>query len=273
MVITASTAPSPDIESRPSRRRILPLLALFIAVSSAAAPLLVVGQQALHIPTDALRITQFSTAFGALAVFVAAKGQPLAPRVSRRGVGGPLVAAVVLGLLYAGSVWGSAAVTGRTADHSAALSTAVPFVVVLQLLGALGEEVGWRGVVQPMLETRMNVLGAATFTGLLFGAGHWFVLADGVAYYALFVTGSVMLSWGLAAVSLGLNWWQRTMAATVLHWLVNVSLIVLPVKNVEGVTIPAIVGMLAVGAASLPVLLRHRSRVSTGASPVRQTVG
>lgn len=256
MTTTLSPRRTTAFDASPRRGPIAVPLAAFLVISSAAAPLLAGLQSALNVPPDALMLTQFATAFGALAVFAVTRGRPTAPPPRPRPLVPAIGGVVALAALYAAAVWVGAAVTGQTTAHSVALSTPLPLVVALQFIGAFGEEVGWRGVVQPMLETRMSVLRAATVTGLLFGAGHWFVLGSGVVTYLLFVVGAVLLSWGFAAVTLGMRWWQRALIATALHWLVNVSLIVLPIADVAGAIIAVEAGSLVIGLASLPVLFR-----------------
>ncbi|WP_288817703.1 type II CAAX prenyl endopeptidase Rce1 family protein [uncultured Gordonia sp.] len=98
-------------------------------------------------------------------------------------------------------------------------------VVLAQLLGAAGEEVGWRGVVQPALETRLRLVPAGALTGLLFGLGH-LGGADGFGRFLLFLGSAVLLSWALAFLTAGRGVWVRVLLATGLHWLVNLATLV-----------------------------------------------
>ncbi|WP_168800418.1 CPBP family intramembrane glutamic endopeptidase [Cellulomonas telluris] len=222
---TTSDAPA---RTRPrGRDRVLLVVVVFLAVSAVASVLLAAAQAATGLPTDVLVLTQLATAFGAVVTWLLWRGRLVLPPVRRGGLRVPLlaslgVAAVVVAVAaVAQAVWG-----GWPPLDPATLGAPLVVVLAAQLLGAAGEEVGWRGLVQPLLETRLPVLGAAVVTGLLFGLGHVHVLAAGPVVYALFLVSAVGLSVALAYVTTGRSVVQRVVLGTVLHWLVNVVLLV-----------------------------------------------
>ncbi|WP_147453982.1 CPBP family intramembrane glutamic endopeptidase [Tessaracoccus antarcticus] len=110
----------------------------------------------------------------------------------------------------------------------ATLPAPLAAVLGLQLLGAAGEEIGWRGVVQPLLERRFTVMVSGVITGLLFGLGHFYVLpAAGALAYGVFVVSAVGMSVSLAVVTAGRALIPRIALATCFHWLVNSAMLLL----------------------------------------------
>jgi membrane protease YdiL (CAAX protease family) len=62
--------------------------------------------------------------------------------------------------------------------------------------GGLGEELGWRGVMLPVLQTRMGALQASLIIGLAHGAWHLPAYGPGVLFLMLFtVSGSILFTW------------------------------------------------------------------------------
>ncbi len=107
------------------------------------------------------------------------------------------------------------------------LPASLAVILFLQLLGAVGEEVGWRGVVQPLLENRFSLLWSGVITGLLFGLGHFYVLlAAGPIVYLTFVIAAIGLSVALAVLTVGRSFTSRVLVASFFHWLVNSAMLV-----------------------------------------------
>lgn len=53
---------------------------------------------------------------------------------------------------------------------------AVTYAPFINMLAALGEEVGWRGAMQPMLSDRLGKIGGRIVGGVIWGAWHWPVM-------------------------------------------------------------------------------------------------
>lgn len=68
------------------------------------------------------------------------------------------------------------------------------------LIGSIGEEIGWRGFMLPYFNRKYSLLNSAIFTGILWGAWHFFKLAAyGFLGYLLFILliteFSLMMAW------------------------------------------------------------------------------
>ncbi|MFF0750695.1 CPBP family intramembrane glutamic endopeptidase [Streptomyces sp. NPDC004267] len=202
---------------------------VFLAVAFMAAGALGAVQPATGIPDEVVQLTQFGPAAGVLTVAL------LWPRRIRARLAGTLTAPVRTGpavwlLLTApliialaagayGLAHGDAVVTDpRSLGHPFAL------IVVAQLVGACGEEIGWRCWLQPLLSGRFGPLTASVVVGLLWGVWHVQVFAQAPAYAAGFLVAtvamSVVLGLGLERIRAG-----RLALAGGFHTLVNLGML------------------------------------------------
>lgn len=75
---------------------------------------------------------------------------------------------------------------------------ALPTVLVWTVLGSFGEELGWRGFLQPQLQGRFGFWAGTVATGLLWGAWHIQVFGEGAIYALGFLANTVALSFLMA---------------------------------------------------------------------------
>jgi membrane protease YdiL (CAAX protease family) len=109
--------------------------------------------------------------------------------------------AVIVGIVLA-------AMAGSIAIHAVAghswWSGGLPFpvwaMVLTMVVGAAGEELGWRAYLQPYLQTRFSVLRSSLIVGLLWGFWHIGGFEYGPVYMGLFVVMAVGLSVVMGAV-------------------------------------------------------------------------
>jgi membrane protease YdiL (CAAX protease family) len=259
------------------RARVTTVVVAFLVVSAAASPLFTRAQGVTGLDPTILVLTQFSTAFGALVVYAIWRGRLPYTRTTRRGVLAPLCAAVGLSLAVTLVLWLLALVEPHRWQSLDTSTLPAPLALILlaQFLGAAGEEVGWRGFVQPLLETRMPTLPAAAITGLFFGLGHFYMAGAGIAVYSVFVVSTIGLSIAAAAMTTGRTWWARVLVATVLHWGVNIGTLV-GFSNADESMLwmtDTAIAMGVVGAACVPVVMRSKHRASTDSPAPRAAVG
>lgn len=150
----------------------------------------------------------------------------------------------------------------RTVD---VLPTELPYTggvlalyLLWQLLGALGEEFGWRGFLQPFFERRTGKIWAAVIVGLIWAAWHVDRLAQPTIFIGFAITSiGISLAMGLLT---GGCWWQRGLVAGFIHWILNISLFFFtdPMAMLSGdptATLPLAVPTMTLGAIALAVLL------------------
>lgn len=206
------------------------VLLTLLLVSAAAAPLLGVLQRLSGLDPATLVLTTFSTAVGALVVVAIWRRRLALPPVVSSDIRRPVLGTVgVVGTFTVLLMIATSYPDPRWPPLDIA-SSGTPLVVVLglQVLGAAGEEVGWRGLVQPLLETRTRPLLACLITGLLFGVGHVVVLfAVGAGVFVAFLVAAVSLSFALGLLTYGRSLGARVVIATLLHWMVNMVTLLL----------------------------------------------
>jgi membrane protease YdiL (CAAX protease family) len=208
-----------------NRRAMGPIL-VFLVVSAAASPLLSLMQAGSAIDPVVFQLTVLSTAVGAAVVWVIWRGRLAYPPTVKRGLARPLLGgaaaiAVLAGLLF--ELAHAQHAPWRTAGMGD-LGGPLAILLLVQLLGAGAEEVGWRGLVQPLLETRLRPALAALITGALFAVGHFYLaFSISALAFTLFVAAATAMSLLLAVFTLGRSFADRVAIATVLHFLINMA--------------------------------------------------
>ncbi|HEY9334406.1 MAG TPA: CPBP family intramembrane glutamic endopeptidase [Kribbella sp.] len=176
---------------------------------------------------ELIQLVQFAPALGVGVMFllfrrttrVDARFTPATVAAGRSAlVVGIVIAAMLVSVLVhvvAGRAW-------------RAESLPFPFgvLVLTMIVGAAGEELGWRAYLQPYLQTRFSVLRSSLVVGVLWGLWHIGGFAHGLVYMGLFVVMATALSVVIGAV---LQDARRTnlVVATAAHAAVNLSLILL----------------------------------------------
>lgn len=150
-----------------------------------------------------------------------------------------IAAAVLFGLLV---LAGLAMFQVPAADLSRHGFGSVVIVLVIGLAGALAQEIGWRGFLQPLLETRMPRLGASVIVGMLWSLWYVSALTDLLTGLLLFLT---FVPLGILLGHLGNGAaWQRVVTTTIVHWLITLP--VLFFAGVSGVMVDTVVAVAAV---------------------------
>ena len=222
----------PDGRARPGGKNqqkvsVWPTLWLYLVVTWLAAGGLKVLQPATHLSTQVLTITQFAPSIGVLVVLATHRGAALriwqGPAVAtlRRIAAGVGVLAGVFGLGLAGL-----AVTGRAIQLTSPGSLGEPFwlIAVAQLVGACGEELGWRSFLQPHLQQRYSPVVSALIVGILWGTWHVEYFSDGLLFVVIFVAMAMAISVILAELTRGVS---SLAVAGVFHWLLNLAVLLL----------------------------------------------
>jgi len=236
---------------------------VFFVVAFLAAGLLGAVQPTTGISDEVIQLNQFGPALG---VLVVALGWPSPARTLLVGVlpGGtrgasrdapswPLLATAVVIIVLATGAYGL--VTGDphltdpgTLEHPFAL------IVAAQLVGACGEEIGWRCLLQPLLRTRFGPLTASVVVGVLWGLWHPQVFGQAPAYAAGFMLAttamSVVLGLGLERVRA-----NRLLLAGGFHTLINLGML-LCMDEESGRVLPMVLFGLAALVAAVPWVLR-----------------
>lgn len=176
---------------------------------------------------DLIQLVQFAPALAVGVMFLLFRRTT---RVNARFTPAKVAAgrsALVVGIVVAAML--ASVLVHVVAGHSwRAESLPFPFwaLVITMIVGAAGEELGWRAYLQPYLQTRFSVLRSSMIVGVLWGFWHIGGFAHGLVYMGLFVVMAIALSVVMGAVISGA---RRTnlVVATAAHAAVNLALLLL----------------------------------------------
>ena len=258
---------------------------VFLAVAFVAAGALGAAQGATGIPTVVLQLTQFGPALGVAAVALLwpsrirhrLVGTLPSRRPSEPGAHCPnpapslilLTAPLIIALTAGTYAWveGTLPIT----DPST-LGSPFALIVVAQLIGACGEEIGWRCLLQPLLRTRFGPLMSSITVGVVWGLWHVQVFTHAPAYAAGFLLATVAMS-----VVLGFSQDRtrsnRLLLAGGFHTLINLGMLLF-LNDESGADLSMMLFGLAALLAMVPWVLRapttripptaHRARADAG---------
>lgn len=153
-------------------------------------------QQALGITGGTLQIAQLGPGCAALVmIFLLPNGWKKLTFTLRSSefrlylfaFGIPLGVSLAIGFLYQRLFVSHVSSELMTSAATGGLTASVPMIVLGILLGAFGEEVGWRGYLQRLLDKGKNSLLPSVLVGALWGAWHVSNYQYGLVYMLFFI--------------------------------------------------------------------------------------
>jgi CAAX protease family protein len=107
--------------------------------------------------------------------------------------------ALVIPIFLASIIFIVSRLLGMEHKLTSATMPTITFAIVTILIGALGEEIGWRGFLQPLLEKNSSALFASVIVGLLWGLWHVGHYKNGalfmIAFLIFTVSASIIIAW------------------------------------------------------------------------------
>lgn len=213
---TALTRPTTQPARSP--RRPMAYAGVWFALTAPLSFAATAIQEATGFPDpDLLALVMLAPALAAAITFLALRRWAPAPTsaVGSAGFAGRMLAAFVWCLVVYVAF---SAVDGRWGTIPLTVAGA-PLVVLiaLQLLGALCEEIGYRGVALTAMESRWSLPVAALANGTVFGLVHIQYWAAGPLDVAVFVLSTVGMVAGMVVIADRGTFWQRVSLVTVVH--------------------------------------------------------
>jgi membrane protease YdiL (CAAX protease family) len=226
---TVLTRPAPAATpSRVQQTGIWPTAWIFLLATWLGAGAMLVLQPLLHLPKEVLMLTQFGPSIGVLTVLAVRRQRLQLERASIRtsmlriGAGAGILAAIFAGCI------GVLAAAGQPLHLTSPGSLSHPFwlIAAAQLVGACGEELGWRSFLQQHLQRRYSTVGSAVIVGVMWGTWHVEYFGYGLPFVAAFVTMAVAVSviMGVLVRNTGAG---SLAVAGVFHWLLNLGILLL----------------------------------------------
>jgi membrane protease YdiL (CAAX protease family) len=141
-----------------------------------------------------------------------------------KAIAGKTLIAFVIPLLLFGISFFIGKQAGINVQVTENLQSILPVMIVGILIGAVGEEIGWRGFLQPVLEKKHNVLIAAIIVGTIWGLWHIGHYKNGALFmlgFLLFtISASIIIAWILRETQ------YNIIIATVFHIAVNLGFVI-----------------------------------------------
>lgn len=171
-------------------------IAIFYLLTFVFTIILAGLQQAAGIPTTFI-LPQWGPGLAALLMLLLFRkdGLTLRPNLRAAGWARPVVALALPLLVAAALLPLVTRLLGTTG--SAALT---PVWVVGMAFGALGEEIGWRGYLQPLLRRQLGPLAVSLLVGLLWGLWHMQMWANGPVFMAFLLLSMIGYSLVITAL-------------------------------------------------------------------------
>lgn len=201
-------------------------IGLFYIIALLLTILLAGLQQATGIGGKEFILPQWGPGLAALVMLLLFRGDNLSLRPVARRVDLPrYAAALALPLLIAVVMLPPANRFLGSIDAAAGLRALTPLWLAGMLFGALGEELGWRGYLQPVARPRLGAFGASLLVGLLWALWHVQHWANGPVYMLCLVL--AMIGYSLTITTLiGGAPGGGVLIATLFHLGINVGNVV-----------------------------------------------
>ncbi len=239
-------------------------IGLFFVITFVFTILLSMVQQLLSIDPVQVSLPQFGPGIAALVMLRLFKKDQVKLTVTLQGIRPlqylvavvlPLVVPVILFLVYNQFV----------APISIPSISGTAFLVMLGgiMLGAFGEELGWRGYAQNLLARERNSVVAFLVVGVLWGVWHIGNFQNGTIFMLFFVFSTIGYSAVMGWLVQGAN--SNVVLPTLFHFSVNVGFFILQ-EAVMDVRIAALNGFVWIAAAVF-VGLRHKKHVPSPNKP------
>lgn len=230
-------------------------IGLFFTITFVFTIIFAIVQQFLGLDSAQISLPQFGPGLAALVMLRLFRQDQVKLNVTLKGVrprkylaalGIPLVVPVLLFLIYDRFI---APVSIPSVDGTT-------FVVMLGgiLLGAFGEEVGWRGYAQNLLDRQLNGVAAFLIVGVLWGVWHIGNFQHGLLFMLFFVFSTIGYSAVIAWLLQGTGY--NVILASLFHFGVNVGFYILQ-SAMTDIRLVALNGVVWLGTA---VILVARNR-------------
>ncbi|MEL6843965.1 MAG: type II CAAX endopeptidase family protein, partial [Bacteroidota bacterium] len=202
--------------------RMIWVVVIFEFVTVMVTGLLAGLQQNIKLDFEQIVLPQLAPAIGFLLVFLFFKSYRLPINFEVNQV---VLLRSILGLLGPILLLGLAFVIGKGVGLKVSmtedLGSLLSFVIIGILIGALGEEIGWRGFLQPTLEKKFSVLLSSVIVGLIWGLWHIGHYKNGALFmigFLLFsISASIILAWMLRDTDFNI------IIATLFHLSINLG--------------------------------------------------
>lgn len=178
---------------------ILPL-GLFALLTFVLTIVFAVSQQKSGLSFEKVTLPQLAPAFAVLIMFLIYKNIPekINLHIDRQVLAKSFVAILIPFLLF-----GLTYLVGKQMNLNIKLtenlSKLLPLMIAGIIIGAIGEELGWRSYLQPLLQQRNSILISSIIVGIIWGLWHIGHYKNGIIFMTGFlmftISASIFISW------------------------------------------------------------------------------
>lgn len=174
-------------------------ISLYLVITIIVAGLLAALQEKVNLDFEKVVLPQLAPALGFLIITSLFRDLrvPIGLDFSK-GISVKSAVALTLPVLLISVAFAIGRVSGLQIKMASALSPLISTMFIGILIGSVGEEIGWRSFLQPILERSNSVLSASMIVGLFWGLFHIGHYKNGIAFMTGFliftISASIVLS-------------------------------------------------------------------------------
>jgi len=197
---------------------------LYVLITFLVTALLAISQQKTNLSFERISLPQLAPAIAVLILFLIYGNLPASIKFSLdQSILSKSFIAFVSPLILFAITFLIGRQTGLNVKFTGNLSKLIPVMLVGMLIGALGEEIGWRSFLQPVLEKKSSILFASIIIGIIWGLWH-------VGHYKngfLFMTGFLLFTISASIIIAGLlrNTEYNLIIAAIFHLSINIGFV------------------------------------------------
>jgi membrane protease YdiL (CAAX protease family) len=200
-------------------------IGIFTVITLIITVLLAVFQQKVNIGFEKISFPQFAPVIGFVIISLFFADIVFSVNFSfNKTVAIRTLIAFIIPLLLFGVVFFAGKQTGLSVKLTENLHSVLPVMLIGILFGAVGEEIGWRGFLQPILEKRNCVLIASIIVGVIWGLWHIGHYKNGLLFMSGFllftISASIIIAWLLRETQFNM------IIAAVFHITINLGFII-----------------------------------------------
>jgi membrane protease YdiL (CAAX protease family) len=197
---------------------------LYVLITFLVTALLAISQQKTNLSFERISLPQLAPAIAVLILFLIYGNLPASIKFSLdKSILSKSFIAFVSPLILFAITFLIGRQTGLNVKFTGNLSKLIPVMLVGMLIGALGEEIGWRSFLQPVFEKKSSILFASIIIGIIWGLWH-------VGHYKngfLFMTGFLLFTISASIIIAGLlrNTEYNLIIAAIFHLSINIGFV------------------------------------------------
>jgi membrane protease YdiL (CAAX protease family) len=200
-------------------------IGVFVFITLIVTAVLAVLQQKINLDFEKITLPQLAPLIGFLAVVLIFKDLIFTVNFNfNKAIGiKTLIACIIPFLLFSISFF-IGKLAGINVKITENLPSILPIMIIGILIGAVGEEIGWRGFLQPILEKKHSIFIASIIVGTIWGLWHVGHYKNGLFFmigFLLFtISASIIIAWLLRETQFNI------IIAIVFHIAINLGFVV-----------------------------------------------